>query len=245
MIVTVPGFDYSDANGIINFTKAATMAPFCIGRAAYGLVPDALFKVNFPAAVKAGMINGVYQFGDYRDYAKNNVTALAKILAGLQPDFVCLDLEQNERFWPGAWPSVEQSSRLTSWVWDWVTAYQLEGLTYPTVLYTNVSALQQLRAWPAKLDQIVSAMALWLAWWNPGLPQPETYSPWPKVSFIQEAESQAGHAFGMQSVGVDPDYWTSDLDDLRAFVGQAQRGPTLDQRMNVVESILRTHGWMD
>ena len=183
------------------------------------MVEDRVFKRSYDASVAAGLITAVYQFADYRTFAKNNVAALAKLLAGRKPAFVAIDLEQNERYWPGLWPS--NGAALTAWVSDYITAYRLNGFTCPVVFYTNLTTIQQMRAAPASLKMLVLETPLWLAWYDMNEPTPAMFAPWPKYIIRQPRPSAVGKQYGMESGNLDLDYWNGDLAGLQAFVGQA------------------------
>jgi hypothetical protein len=242
--MTVPGFDFSEWQGpIIDFNKAKSVgAQFCVARAAYGLIADKIFPAAFDAAKAVGLITGCYQFADYRTYAKYNVAKLMDHLGGRQPDFVALDLENNDTYWPGMWPS--DSGRLTYWVNDWATELRLTKLTCPVLLYTNPGIIKLMRAAPVLLSKLTASMDLWTTWWDPGEPTAAAIAPWLTYKFVQPKPSAVGKVYGMESGNLDMDYYPGTLDELKAFVARTPPPLTIDQRLNVVEAILRTHGWM-
>jgi GH25 family lysozyme M1 (1,4-beta-N-acetylmuramidase) len=221
--VSVPGFDFSSYQddpatpAFIDFAKAkAGGMEFAIARAAYGLAKDRIFPRGFDEAQKAGLITGVYQFADYRTYAKNNVEALAKILGDRRPAFVMLDLEENQAFWPGMWPS--NGAYLTTWVWDYFNAFQPIDFGGPLVLYTNLNTIQQMRASFQSLTDFAKQVPLWFAWYDPSEPHSTHYAPWTKWHFKQPRPSAVGRQFGMESGNLDTDVWNGTLEELKAFV---------------------------
>lgn len=222
--MSVPGFDFSTYQddpatpAFIDFDKAkAGGMEFCIARAAYGMVKDSIFPRGFDEAKKAGLITGVYQFADYRTYARDNVQTLKKILDGRRPDFVALDLEENQAFWPGAWPS--NGGNLTIWVRDYWRVYQAEGFKQPLVFYTNLSTIQQMRWEGQMLENLAKEVPLWFAWYDPSEPHATSYAPWAKWHFKQPRPSAVGRQFGMEFGNLDTDVWNGTLEELRAFVG--------------------------
>jgi len=247
--MTVKGFDFSswqdapDTSAFIDFTKAKQQADFCITRAAYGLGADRIFPRSYDEAKQAGLIAGVYQFVDYRASARANVQFLKLMLNGRVPDLVALDLEQNEAYWPGGWPS--DGTRLTAFVSDYFDVYTSEGLTSPLLLYTNPDTIKQMRAAPQKLAGLAAKMPLWIAWYNSNEPDPASIAPWAKYHVWQPTPSAVGHQYGMESGNVDTDTWNGTLEDLTAFVNKVviPTPPTLEERVAIIEQKLKDHGW--
>jgi GH25 family lysozyme M1 (1,4-beta-N-acetylmuramidase) len=228
--MSVQGFDFSvyqddpATPAFIDFAKArAGGMEFCIGRAAYGLVKDSIFPRGFDEAQKAGLITGVYQFADYRTFAKNNVAALVKILDGRKPDLVALDLEENQAYWPGMWPS--NGANLTTWVSDYLNEYRTQGLKFPLVFYTNLTTIQQMRAAAQRLADLAKELPLWFAWYDPSEPHSSNFAPWAKCLFRQPRPSAVGRQFGMESGNLDTDIWNGTLEELKAFVRLAPKPP--------------------
>ncbi len=254
--MAVKGFDFSswqdapDTSAFIDFTKAKQQADFCVARAAYGLGADRIFPRGYDEAKQAGLITGVYQFVDYRVTARANVQFLKLILNGRVPDLIAIDLEQNEAYWPGGWPS--DGAKLTNFVSDYFDVYTGEGLTPPLMLYTNPDTLKQMRAAPQKLAALAAKLPLWLAWYNSNPPDPASYTPWATYHIWQPTPSAVGHQYGMESGNVDTDTWNGTLDELKAFVnGVTIPQPlTIEERLAIVEKKLKEveqklldHGW--
>ena len=245
--MAVPGFDYSEHQDNItsptfpDFTKAKKQADFCIARVAYGLGPDRIFPRCYDDAVKTGLIVGVFPFVDYRTYARDNVAALKKYLAGRDPAFVGIDLEKNDKYWPGGWPA--HGANLTAWVWDYINEYDLAGMTAPLLLYTNEATIIQMRAWPARLAEIAAQIPLWFPWWQDGDPPAFTFAPWTKVTIRQHQNTAVGKLYGMESDGLDTDTWMGTLDELKAFVARTPPPPTVEQRLTIIEQKQKDHGW--
>jgi GH25 family lysozyme M1 (1,4-beta-N-acetylmuramidase) len=236
--------DDPNTPAFIDFAKAKSSGlEFVIIRALYGLVPDRIFDKAFDAAKKVGLITGIYTFADYRTYAVSNVAALVKHLGGREPDFVACDLENNEQYWPGMWPS--DGGRLTYWVSDWLAAYKSTGLKGRPLLYTNPGIIRLMRAQPLVLAKIVAEMTLWTTWWDPGEPTLTAIAPWTKYHFVQPRPSAVGHQFGVESGNLDLDYWNGTLEELKAFVkhGPVVSLPTLEERVATLEQKLKDHGW--
>ena len=247
--MTVNGFDFSswqdapDTSAFIDFMKAKQQADFCVARAAYGLGGDRIFPRGYDMAKQAGLITGVYQFVDYRAAAKANVQFLKTMLSGRVPDLMAIDLEQNEAYWPGGWPS--DGSKLTAFVSDYFDECTNQGLTSPLLLYTNSDTIKQMRAAPDKLAALAAKIPLWLAWYNSTPPDPAMYAPWAKYHIWQPTPSAVGHAYGMESGNVDTDTWNGSLEELQAFVNKVviPPPPTLEERVAVIEQKLKDHGW--
>ena len=141
---------------------------------------------------------------------------LKKILDGRRPDFVALDLEENQAFWPGAWPS--NGGNLTIWVRDYWRVYQAEGFKQPLVFYTNLSTIQQMRWEGQMLENLAKEVPLWFAWYDPSEPHATSYAPWAKWHFTAQAE-RGGAAVWDGFGNLDTDVWNGTLEELRAFVG--------------------------
>jgi GH25 family lysozyme M1 (1,4-beta-N-acetylmuramidase) len=240
--MTVQGFDFSsyqdnpDTVAFIDFQRAITAgAKFAITRCAYGRDADRIFPRGYDDAKAAGLITGVYQFADYRTYGATNVQALKRILAGRVPDFIAIDLEDNEAYWPGLWP--DNGARLTTWVSDYYGEYKAEGMTPPLLLYVNVDTVHQMRQ-SSGLARLAAAVPLWLAHWDVPIPDPADYAPWAKCHFVQPRPSAVGKTFGMESGNLDTDYWTGSLDELKEFVGKQAPPPAndLETRVEALEA---------
>lgn len=228
--MTVKGFDFSswqdapDTPAFIDFTKAVGIgAKFAVARAAYGLGPDRIFPRGYDDSVKAGLITGVYQFVDYRVSAKQNWEYLMSRLDGRQPAFVALDLEQNEAYWPGGWPT--NSASLTDWCFAYRVAYEGSRLVCPLILYTNLTTISQMRNSP-RLGALAELMPLWVAYYSSNQPLPSSIAPWNKYIIWQPTPSAVGHAYGMESGNVDTDVWNGTLEELQAFTKSVPISPT-------------------
>jgi len=222
----VPGFDTSEwqddpkTPAFIDADKAVAMgAKFAIPRISYGLVPDRIGQRAFDVYKAAGLITLAYQLGDYRTYAKYNVQAFIRHLGGRIPAKSVLDLENNDAYWPGFWPS--DGGRLTYWVLDWLAEYKSYGLPLKPLLYTNPDTLRQMRADPGRLAKIADEMDLWVTWWDAGEPTAKAIAPWIKPTFVQPRPSAVGKQYGMESGNLDLDYWNGDLASLQAYANQA------------------------
>jgi len=245
--MSVPGFDFSDWQDrpdtatFPDFSKAAQQAQFCLARCAYGLEADRIFPRGYDAAVKAGLITGVFPFVDYRTWAKDNVAALKKFLDGRDPAMVGIDLENNSKYWPTGWPT--NGSSLTKWVWDYINEYHAAGLQAPLLLYTNADTIRQMRAWPSMLAEIAAAVPLWFAWYDEGDPPASAFAPWTRVTIRQNAQTAVGALYGMESGSLDTDTWMGSLDELKAYVAREPAPPTIEERVAAIEQKLKDHGW--
>jgi len=249
--MSVKGFDFSswqDApdtpNIFPDFIKAKQQAEFCVARAAYGITPDRIFPRGYDEAVKVGLITGVYQFVDYRVTALQNFDYLIAKLAGRKPAFIALDLEQNETYWPGGWPS--DKVQLVKWCLNYYDAWKASGITSPLILYTNVDTIKQMRV-STKLVELSTLMPLWVAWYSATKPDLSSVLPWTKYLIWQPTPSAVGHLYGMESGNVDTDTWTGTIEELREFTKGTPIAPvvtgTLEERIAIVEQKLKDHGW--
>jgi len=224
MIERTPGFDTSEWNdnpntvAFIDPAKAVAQgAKFAIPRISYGLVADRIGPRAYDAYKSVGLITGAFQFCDYRTFAKYNVAAFIRHLDGRVPAFVAPDLENNETYWPGSWPS--DGSRLTYWIWDWISEFKLTGLTSKILLYTNRDTIRQMRAAPILLAKIASEVGLWVAAYDDWEPTLAEIAPWTKWSLWQPQKKADGKLYGMESGDLDHDWWNGSLAELQAFVG--------------------------
>jgi GH25 family lysozyme M1 (1,4-beta-N-acetylmuramidase) len=218
------GFDCSqwqdnpDTPAFLDFNKAVTAgAKFAIMRFSYGKTIDRIARRAYDGYKAAGMIVGAYQFADYRDWAQNSVAKLIEHLDGRKPDFLALDLEQNEQYWPGYWPS--DGGRLTRWVMDWIDLVQVAFPKTPLVFYTNPDTIKQMHANAPLLAKVAEEAVLWLAWWREGEP-PAQPLPWTKCTFVQPTPTAVGKQFGMESGNLDTDYFNGTEEELQIFVGK-------------------------
>jgi hypothetical protein len=245
------GFDTSqwqDAPETVAFidpSKAVAQgAKFAIPRFSYGLIPDRIGPRAYDAYKSVGLITGAYDFADYRTYAKYNVAAFIKHLDGRVPAFVAPDLENNETYWPGMWPS--DGSRLTYWIWDWISEFKLTGLPSKILLYTNLDTIRQMRAAPTLLAKIASEVGLWVAAYNPWEPTLASIAPWPKWTVWQPQKRAVGKLWGMESGDLDIDWWNGSLAQLEADISSPQTGtstPIDGSWMDAIDIWARTMGY--
>jgi hypothetical protein len=246
--MNVLGFDSSEwqdrpeTPAFIDANKAvAAGAKFAICRISYGLEPDRIGTRAFDAFRAAGMpMVAVYQFADYRTYAKHNVAKMVEHLAGRDPDKCAIDLENNEAYWPGNWPA--DGGRLTYWVNDWLTAYKQTKLKPRPLLYTNPGILKLMRSQPVLLAQIAQEMDLWTTWWTTGEPDAASIAPWTRYTIRQPTPSAVGAQFGMESGNLDLDYYNGSIEEMLAWKTGAQV-LTVEERLAIVEQKQKDHGW--
>jgi len=198
----------------IDWKKAKTAgAVFAFIKASQATFTDSDFVYNWEGAKTAGILRGAYHFFDYRVSPKTQATHFIKLLKNdpgeLPP---VMDLEQHPN-WP--LPSREN---LLAVIKTFLEALQAEFGRKP-LFYTNPSMIYYtLKPVPSWL----TAYPLWIAHY--GVPQPTMIQPWASWTFWQWTDKGDGLAFGMESKGLDMNWFNGTEQELRKWAG-VEPGP--------------------
>jgi len=225
--------DRNDTPQMPDFAKAkANGAHFAFIRASQDVYPDPDFRTNWANAKAAGLYRGAYHFFDLRasarptkEQAKYFCSLLATDKGELPP---VMDFE-----YPGGtvYPQLPERTKSLSIIFEFSETVYAELGEYP-IIYTNWSTLQY------KLQPIpdwLKKRGLWLAGY-PYVNAGETpvqaidrmlkaggydsnrHFGWP-WTFLQFSDKGDGAAFGMESKGVDLDYFFGTPEMLKTYCG--------------------------
>lgn len=218
----IPGIDISawqDNNATaqrINWDKAAAQGiKFAFIRCCNGFIPDEDFEYNWAEAKRVGLLRGAYIFHDYR----TSPSGQAKFFA---------DRLKND---PGELPPVldiEKYWKPTPTRAGWLSAisYMVETLKVEgharAIFYSNPDIiLNYLSPIPSEL----TALPLWIANYVTTSPRASAVAPWGKWTFWQYSSVGDGLAYGMESKGLDMDWFNGTEDELRAFAAAGTAVP--------------------
>ncbi len=198
----------------INWSKAkAAGAQFVFIKASQGQFTDQDFTYNWSGAKAVGMLRGAYHFFDYRVSASKQAQYLIKLLTddpGELPPVMDLEVVST---WP--LPAV---STLTTMIKTFLTEVETAVKRKP-IFYSNPNMIVNLlKPFPSWL----SDYPLWIAHY--GVPEP-TVKNWTTWKFWQWTDKGDGPGFGMESKGLDMNWYNGSLEDLRAWAGVSV-GPT-------------------
>lgn len=228
-MTTVDGFDCSswqDVNEtpqMIDWDKAATnTAKFTFIRASFGTAPDEDFGYNWRESKRTGFLRGLYQFIDYRKPARPQAELLYSLVRDDLPELPhVLDLEK-------LWLPQPAGANMLAWVREWFdVADALFGR--PGIFYTNPATI---RYWLINIPDWLKAHPLWVAHYGVSAP---SFAPWNTWTFWQYSSVGPGPKFGMESKGLDLDYFNGDEAALLTFAGKAPSPApelTLEQKVN-------------
>jgi len=201
----------------IDWKKAASQGvKFAFIRACNGLIPDEDFAYNWAAAKDAGILRGAYQFYDYR----KSPTEQAKYLAGLLAKDKGELPPVNDLEYYAPWGAIKRNNILTNLEVYFDT---LKAQGHPrAIFYTNPAMiLYTLMPVPAWL----SSIPLWIAHYGVDHPLTTAVAPWGKWTFWQYSSTGDGLAYGMESRGLDMDWFNGSEDELRAFASVGAQVP--------------------
>ena len=187
---------------------------------------DEDFASNWAAAKQAGLLRGAYHFYNYTQPPQPQVDCFINLLKddwGELPPV--LDLEDRSAWpWPGG-AAVKNAIQI------FLQKVEAASGRKP-IFYTNPNMITNLI--PPVPDWL-KAYPLWIA--NYGVNTP-LIGPWPTWNFWQFSDKGDGHAFGMESVNVDLDYFNGSEDDLRVFAHvqtkPAVHEPTLEEKVKLL-----------
>jgi len=225
----IRGFDVSFWQDNIDWDKAAKQdSKFCFIKASQDTTADTQFARNWKEAKRVGFLRGAYHFADYRTYAVPQAQYMWSLLKddpGELPPV--LDLEQY-------WTPLPPGSRALAWVKDWGSEMSRLCGSKP-ILYTSPSVIKY---WLATIPDWLKEWPLWIA--NYGVSEPG-YSPWPKWTLWQYSTVGPGTAYGMQSLGLDMDWFNGSLEELQAFCGKKPEPKPLPTLEVMVEKLWAAH----
>ncbi len=193
----------------IDFVKMRASAEYVIIRAGQNSWVDSDFKINWREAKLAGLPRGSYWFYDSRTEPKRQAELWALQFAG---DFgelpLFADFEESYmgpyRGWKNWYTFLERLKQLINGKEIAIyTAYYYWRDNAPNAT-TQASSLEYFHQYP-----------LWIA--NYGAAEPLVPKPWAKGEWLfwQYTEVGDGKLFGVESLGIDLNYFNGDLDALR------------------------------
>lgn len=205
----------------------ANGAEFVIIKASQGLdIIDREFENSWKGAREAGLLRGAYHFLDYRFQMAQQMELFAELFVNDPPELpLALDLEKRKK-----WGPLPPRSQLIGWL---MSGFQIiRQYNYKPMLYTNVSTIRHNLS---PVPDWLLGEHLWLAQYlrqppfylpgtrnhNPVTKQP-SYQPWDRWAFWQFDDKGDGRAYGVESRGVDLNYFNGSLDDLRKYANQSK-----------------------
>jgi lysozyme len=204
--------DNSTPQGVDWKKAKAAGAKFAFIRAGQNTYPDPDFVYNWREAKAAGILRGAYLFYDYRNYPRP------------QAEFLWQQIQDD----PGELPPVMDFERYPTWplptrdnclsvIKTFMAELESLGGRKP-IFYSNPSmiiyTLKPIPAWLADHP-------LWVANYGVSEPMLSATSHWPQGwTFWQYSSTGDGKAFGMESKGLDMNWYNGSEAELRAFAGQ-------------------------
>lgn len=209
--------DRNDTPQGVDWQKARSAgAVFAFIKASQDTWKDQDFDYNWSHAKAAGILRGAYHFYDYRRSPTTQAHYLANLLKddpGELPPVLDLEL------YP-AWGEAKRSNLLAN-VQAFLITMKQEGYDR-VIFYSNPSmilyTLNPIPDWLTKYP-------LWIAHYGVSEPMAKAVAPWGKWTFWQYTDKGDGLAFGMESKGLDMDWFNGSEAELRAFAG-LQAAPT-------------------
>jgi GH25 family lysozyme M1 (1,4-beta-N-acetylmuramidase) len=206
-------------------------------RASQGIVRDRLFEYYWGDCDAHSIPRMVYGFLEYWNgspEAGNQGKFMADWFVGKQRTRGWLDFER-----PNAnYPALPPRQNCLDMIQNWMTKVDA-GLGTESGLYTNLSTIEYLSPIPSWLIN----RPFWLSW-PPTVPSGKTAIEYtatlapPKIAFTnmkvwQFAWNGPGLAAGMESLGLDIDWFMGSLDDFKAFcgAGTVPVQPTIKQQL--------------
>ena len=193
----------------INWNKASTKgAKFTFIRAAYIYLKDEDFDYNWQEAKAANILRGAYHYPSYMMEPTAQAEFFWNIIKNDRGELPpVLDVEQV--------PGTSLPSG-TSWL-IWIQRYldKLEGFCKrKPIFYSNPNII--LNILRIGEGHWLTKYPLWIAHYGAVVP---IYKPWPKWDFWQYSSTGDGLAFGMESLGLDMNWFNGSEAELRVFAG--------------------------
>lgn len=210
------GVDISHWQGVADFPKMKKNgASFVILKASQNNFADKVFKENWGAAKDAGILRGAYHFFDMRDGSD---------APKLQADYFCSILEEDmgellpvldfESPGVAGYPEYPSHEECVSIVTQFCERVKKNLKFYP-MIYTNLAGIQRL----SPLTSMLKSLDLWIAWYNTKSHTPQIGS-WPDWRYWQYKSTGDGHAFGVDSLGIDMNAFNGTVDDLYDYANR-------------------------
>jgi GH25 family lysozyme M1 (1,4-beta-N-acetylmuramidase) len=236
--------DSSQTAKVIDWTKPKLYGvKFVINRVTFCATPDDDFRTNWQAEKEQGYLRGAYGFWGYWSGAPAVDVQARAVVEALRGD-------PGEM--PVVWADVEKASNLYAELPPRAVALPMlerymkgieDGLGRGTGIYTNLSGILRL----SPIPQWLLDRPLWLAWpLSPSTGESvEAYiertkirpplKQWPAFRFWQYSWKGPGLAMGMESHGLDMNYFNGTADELAAWCKPAPAAPTLEERVKALE----------
>jgi len=194
----------------IDWQKAADKGTkFAFIRCCNGFTPDSDFEYNWREARRVGILRGAYIFHDYR------------VTPSGQAEFFAARLKDD----PGELPPVLDIEKYwtpypTRAGWLSAISIMVETLKkagHPRVIfYSNPDIiLNTLSPIPNEL----LALPLWIAHYGVNQPTAKAVAPWGSWTFWQYSSTGPGLDYGMESKGLDMDWFNGNETELCQFAG--------------------------
>lgn len=242
----VQGIDVSawqDSNytpQMINWGKAASKgAKFCFIRAAYISKKDEDFDYNWSNSKRVGILRGAYHYPSYQYDPVSQADFFWSIIKDDTGDLPpVLDLEQV----PGT--SLPNGNNWLIWTQRYLN--ELERLCgRKPIFYSNPNIIINVLGLGNKINHWLTQYPLWIAHYGVNVP---ISRPWPYWTFWQYSSTGDGLGYGMESKGLDMDWFNGTEEELRKFAGTGnipETSPilTLEEKVNIMwEEFSKTHG---
>lgn len=220
--------DRNDTPQKIDWRKAASKgAKFSFIRAAYIYLKDEDFDYNWQEAKATNILRGAYHY----------------------PSYMTEPTAQAEFFWniikddPGELPSVLDVEQVpgtslpsgTSWL-IWIQRYldKLESFCKrKPIFYSNPNII--LNILRIGEGHWLTEYPLWIAHYGAVVP---IYKPWKKWDFWQYSSTGDGLAFGMESKGLDMNWFNGTEEELRVFANiqniSSKPEPILEEKIKIL-----------
>ena len=217
----------------IDFSKMRALADFVIIRAGQNQWIDPDFKTNWAAAKKAGLPRGSYWFYDSRIEPQRQAELWRDALGDDRGELpLCADFEEN---YGGAYKGWRKWYAFLEYLKNLMPEKEIilyTGYAYwrenaPNAV-SEVSSLEYFHQYP-----------LWIA--NYGVSEPNVPAPWGKNEWIlwQYTEHGDGAAYGVESGGIDLNYFNGDSAAFRARFNIVSTGPVVGSAKYKVDLSLR------
>ena len=200
--------DNSTPQGI-DFERArAAGAEFVFIKSSQALFTDQDFTRNWQVARAASLLRGAYHFFDYRVSALEQAKYFVELLRGDPGELApVLDVERHPQ-WP--LPTREALLREIQTFLEYVEAQ----IGKRPIFYANPAMLYYiLKPVPDWLVQY----PLWIAHYD--VPEPNMIAPWPRWTFWQWTAKGDGLYYGVESKGLDMNWFNGSSAELRSFAG--------------------------
>ncbi len=266
MILGIDVSSYQDDNNTpqqIDWDKAKKAgARFVMIRASQNLDLDGDFEYNWKEAKRVGIPRGAYHFFDYRNGKAPSVMQAEYFWSLIEHDpgeiAPAMDFEKPNKYWP------ELPSRVTCLDMIQVFLTKMDMLKKKinplderkSIFYSNVNTIRNIIA---PVPSSITEHPLWIAAWpkvHVGqsaidaavgfIPFIGNWSAWTLWQFTTVLD---GKKFGMESAGLDGDYFNGDEEAFRLFTGggvdqtQGEESLTLEERLSRLEEAAELAGW--